>query len=417
MDLTFWINAHKANAAGKVPVSLRITVHGKRAEVSTGIRCLPAEWDKATKRLVSVEWQPTKQQYLRLRKPSNATQQLNTVLDDLEADARLLASDLRKAATPDKPFTAAALRAALVPPPPAPVPCALVLLAAAAEQRGNQFTRATYVTALNALRRYVLPAPALPLPDLTPALVGNFTTWLASDVGASAGLAYLTQLRALYGQACPKLDNPFSEAPGKMPAAPTKPRYVLTTAELASLRELPLAGREAVARDVYLTQYYLLGSRVGVMLELTWAQVDWQRQRVTYKAEKNGPWQDVAINARLAAVLLPYYPGPGAAGLVFPVLPANFASQEPKRKYMLRKAGNTYVWRGLQRIAELMGLPGKLHSHTARHSLATHTVEKTKDYRLAKEFLGHGSIAITERYVRPMLTSELDAGADAVYND
>jgi integrase/recombinase XerD len=168
---------------------------------------------------------------------------------------------------------------------------------------------------------------------------------------------------------------------------------------------------------VYLTQYYLLGSRIGVMLELTWQQVDWQRQRVKYKAEKNGPWQDVAINPHLAVILLRYYPGPGATGFVFPVLPADFASLDPRRRFMLRKVGNTYVWRGLQTIGELLNLPGKLHPHTARHSLATHTVEKTKDYRLAKEFLGHGSIAITERYVRPMLTSELDAGADKVYGD
>jgi hypothetical protein len=81
VDLTFWINAHKANAAGKVPISLRITVHGKRAEVSTGIRCLPEEWDKATKRLVSVEWKEGKQHYECLRKSTTATKQLNTVLD------------------------------------------------------------------------------------------------------------------------------------------------------------------------------------------------------------------------------------------------------------------------------------------------------------------------------------------------
>lgn len=417
VDLTFWINAHKANAAGKVPISLRITVHSKRAEVSTGIRCLPEEWDKATKRLVSVEWKEGKQHYERLRKPTTATKQLNTVLDDLEAKARLLASDLRTSAAPDKPFTAATLRAALLPEPPTPVPCALVLLAAAAQRQSNQFTRATYVTALNALCRFWLPASTLPLPELTPAFVLRFTSWLSQQVSSRAGLAYLTQLRALYGQACPKLENPFSEAPGRLPVTPSRPRYVLTKAELATLRELPLTGREAVSRDVYMTQYYLHGSRVGVILELTWAQVDWQQQRVKFKAEKNGPWHDVAIRTQLAAILATYYPGPGATGFVFPILPADFDAQEPRRRFMMRKAGNTYVWRGLQRIGEIIGLPGKLHPHTARHSLATHTVEKTKDYRLAKEFLGHSSIAITEKYIRPMLTTELDAGADEVYNE
>ena len=113
---------------------------------------------------------------------------------------------------------------------------------------------------------------------------------------------------------------------------------------MLSKEELPLTGRDAVSRDVYFAQYYLLGPRVCVVLELTWAQVDWQRQRVKYKAEKNGPWQDVAITPRLAAILITYY-RLGATGFVFPVLPASFASQTPQRRYMLRKAGSSIASR------------------------------------------------------------------------
>lgn len=406
VDLTFWINAHKANAAGKVPVSLRITVHGKRAEISTGIRCLPERWDKAAKRL-----KPT-------GRHDEASRQLNTVLDDLEAKARLLASDLRTSATAERPLTAAALRTALLPPPPTPVQCAIQLLHAATALRKNEFTRATYVTALNKLRLYVAPATTLLLPTLTPDFVQHFTAWLNEQVGAAAGVPYLTQLRALYGASCPDLANPFSAAPAKIPA-PTisRPRYVLSKEELTKLRDLPLTGREAVARDVYMTQYYLHGSRVGVMMELTWEQVDWQRQRVKYKAEKNGPWHDVAIRPPMAAILAIYYQGPSSTGFVFPILPRSYYQELPRRRYMLRKVGNTYVWRGLQRIAEMMELPGKLHSHTARHSLATHTVEKTGNYRLAQNFLGHSTLSMTEKYVRSMLPAELDAGADSVYDD
>jgi integrase/recombinase XerD len=404
VDLTFWINKAKANGAGKVPVSLRITVHGTRAEVSTKIRCMPEKWDKVTKRLRLDD------------KRDTATSSLNTVLDDLEAKARLLGSDLRLAATPDNPLTAAQVRQALVPPKPKPIPCALQVLEAATLTYANLFTRASSTTALNALRRFVEPAKKLPLPHLTTALVNDFADWLLKQESPRAGVGYLTHLRALYGRACPKLENPFADSPARLKATASKPRYVLSREELHALRELELpAGRTSIARDIYLTQYYLHGSRVGVVLELTWDQVDWKAGRVRFKAEKGGGWQNVAIRPPLAAVLKRYYTGSGGLGFVFPVLPKNFAQQEPARRFMLRKAGNTYVWRGLQALSTLLNLPGQLHSHTARHTLATHTVQATKSFHLAKELLGHHSIAVTEKYVRAMLPEELDSGADAVY--
>lgn len=404
VDLTFWINKAKANGAGKVPISLRITVHGTRAEVSTKIRCLPEKWDKATKRIRLDD------------KHDTATRALNTVLDDLEAKARLLGSDLRLAATAEKPFTAAILRNALVPPPPPPIACAISLLEKSAETYTNYCSRATGVTAINALRRFVLPATTLPLPQLTPELVEDFITWLSQGNCAGAGTNYLIILRALFTRTRLKVANPFAGAPARVKAAKGRPRYVLSQEELASLRELDLpAGRVRVARDIYLAQYYLHGSRVGVVLELTWEQVDWRAKRVRFKAEKGGNWHNVSIRPALAKVLNAYYPGQGATGFVFPVIPANFTQQEPARRYMMRKSANTYVWRGLQVLGEMLNLPGRLHSHTARHTLATHTVQTTKSFQIAKEMLGHHSISITEKYVRAMLPDELDSAADAVY--
>jgi integrase len=71
-------------------------------------------------------------------------------------------------------------------------------------------------------------------------------------------------------------------------------------------------------------------------------------------------------------------------------------------------------WRGLQQVGELLGLGERLHSHTARHTLATHAAE-TGDMRLAQHMLGHSTQLMTERYVRPMLNAALDKGAAQVY--
>jgi integrase/recombinase XerD len=400
-DYTLWLNPAKANTAGHCPISLRLTLGRQRAEVSTKLRCLPAQWSAVTHRLLEKG---------KGRHPS--AKAFNQALDLLESKVVLLRATLPAGTT------LAELREALSPTPPTPekpAPCALALLEDARLTYANPATRGTATTALRKFRRYV-DAATLPLPNLTPEYCAKFAAWARQGKGANTALA---MLRALFAQACPDVTNPFPSVSRKAQRTAARPRYVLSKAEIVRLAGLELAPntRAAWARDIYLTQYYLHGSRVGVIIELTWEQVDWASRRVTYQAEKGGVWHDVELRPKLAAVLSRYYPGPGASGLVFPLLLADFFTQDSSRRFQLRKAAATKVWKGLQTVAQLAGLSGQLHSHTARHSLATHTVEATGDYRLAQRFLGHSTLQMTERYVRPMLSSELDAGADKVYDN
>jgi integrase len=416
LNITFWVNEAKANKAGKLPVSMRLTIHGKRAEVSTGIRCLPREWNKDKKRLVSVKWDDEKQAYCLLPKPTNATKQLNTLLDDLEARTRLLASDMRQHVTPGRPVTARALRAKLLCPNPeaAPEPCALVLLEEAALTYANLSTRSAGGCAIRMLRRFIAPATTLLLTDFTPAFCLKLESWMGEQTSLPTANGYTERLRALFGRALPDLRNPFT-ARRTRNTAPVKPRYVLSREELATLENVELPTHTArVARDIYMAQYYLHGSRVGAVLTLPWEQVDWERGRVRFKAEKGGDWHNVALRPQLAAILRRYY-APGAIGPIFPLLPANYASRPAAERFKLRKKANTQVWAGLQVASKLLNLPGKLHSHTARHTLATHTVQATGSYHLAQQLLGHSSLAMTEKYVRSMLPEETDVAADAVY--
>lgn len=398
MDLTFWINNSKANAAGKVPVSLRITIHGTRAECSTGIRCHPVQWDKAKKRIIATG------------KADKAAADLNALLDTLEAKARLL--PLLLLPLPGAmSITAAQVRTSLLPGKPAPIPCALELLQAAVELHTNPYSRASDRTALRAFSAYVASA-RLPLPELTTAYIVGFAQ--SRDKVAQ----YLPRLSALFSLARPKDNNPFLfESPVKVRATTrTRRRYVLSREELAALSalDLPAGGRSAVARDIYLCQYYLHGSRLGPVLELDWTQVDWAGLRVHFLAEKGGDWHDVALRPALAAILKRY--SPAASGLVFPPLPVGYATQDINERFRLRKAATANVWHGLQQCAKLLHLPGRLHSHTARHSMATHTVETTGNMRVAQAFLGHKSIATTEKYTRRLMTKQLDAAADSVYD-
>jgi integrase len=415
LALTFWIKAVKTNKAGKMPISMRLTLHGKRAEISTGIRCLPEEWNKDKKRLVSVKWDEEQRAYLPA-KLTNATRQLNTLLDDLEAKARLLMSDMRQHVVPGRPVTARALRAKLLCPHPEPElePCVLVLLREASNVYANLATRAGAETAIRAFGRFLAPATTLLVSDLTPTLCAKFRAWITEHTSATAANNYSRVLQALTAHALPDLrSNPFAQKGVRRPSA-VKPRYVLSQQELAKLAEAVLPKTAALARDIYLAQYYLHGSRIGAVLTLPWAQVDWERGRVQFKAEKGGDWHSVVLRPQLAAILRRYHT-PGATGPVFPLLPDGYAKLSTAEQYKRRKSATAKVWHGLQIAAQQIGLAGRLHSHTARHTLATHTVQATGDFRAAQALLGHGSLAMTEKYVRSMLPDEKDAAADAVY--
>lgn len=51
MKILFWIEKRRANKRGEAPLHLRITHHGKRVNVSTGIRLKPEQWDAQKQRM------------------------------------------------------------------------------------------------------------------------------------------------------------------------------------------------------------------------------------------------------------------------------------------------------------------------------------------------------------------------------
>jgi plasmid replication initiation protein len=95
LALTLWLRRAKMNLAGEAPIMLRLTVAGKRAEYSTGVRVEPSQWDMRQHCLAG---------------EGQAVADTNTLLRNLQAKARLVKDTLE---TAGQPVTAAAVATAL----------------------------------------------------------------------------------------------------------------------------------------------------------------------------------------------------------------------------------------------------------------------------------------------------------------
>ncbi len=58
------------------------------------------------------------------------------------------------------------------------------------------------------------------------------------------------------------------------------------------------------------------------------------------------------------------------------------------------------LWRIVQKRGKMASVPeARLHPHVLRHSIASHLLRRGMDLRTLQEFLGHSSIATTEKYL------------------
>ncbi len=84
--------------------------------------------------------------------------------------------------------------------------------------------------------------------------------------------------------------------------------------------------------------------------------------------------------------------------------------EQTKQEFLFTGPKGQLSTRNIQKIvrkaAQKAGLPEEVHTHTLRHSFATHLLENDVDIRKIQELLGHSSISTTEIYTH-ISTQEL----------
>jgi len=120
------------------------------------------------------------------------------------------------------------------------------------------------------------------------------------------------------------------------------------------------------------------GLRRGELTQLTWADIDLAGKRLTVRAgyAKSGKARHVPLNSEAMAVLKSYRKQHSGKGELFDVVAL------------------TTSWAALMTASKLEAF----RFHDLRHTFASKLVMGGVDLYVVKELLGHGSIAMTERY-------------------
>jgi integrase len=135
--------------------------------------------------------------------------------------------------------------------------------------------------------------------------------------------------------------------------------------------------------------------RLGEILNLKWADVDWQRGQLAIRDSKNGEGRVVPLDGTVLGLLKTRRgardtsPRPACKDNTFPLQGVIFGSPSGGRLTTVRRAFRTACRRS--------GL-ADLHFHDLRHTFASLFMQSGGNLYALQKLLGHRSIKMTERY-------------------
>ncbi len=261
----------------------------------------------------------------------------------------------------------------------------------------------------------------LPCDKLTEEWLADFDRHMKRDLGNGPGtrrkaleILHIYVKRAIKKKHLPRHADPFEEY--DLPT-PTPSKTWLTDEELSALETAALPQQQHLARATYFIQYYLHGSRIGVVLRLKW------KQRalgvVRFKMDKGDREKVVKESPQLAALLDSFLPEDGNApdpdAFILPWLSPGYFTMSPVKALQEMKRATAVVNMNLKRAGKKAGISTHFSSHSSRRTLADNADGITEDMGLVQGMLGHSARATTEKYTRGRDTPAVHRGAQKVY--
>lgn len=263
----------------------------------------------------------------------------------------------------------------------------------------------------------------LPMSELTEELLMDFEAHLKSKLGNGPGtrrkaldILSIYIGRAIKRKVLARHLNPLDYYDLPKPA----PKKVwLTETELAAVASIKLPPKQHLARTTYFIQYYLHGSRIGVVLRLKWKQR--AHGTVRFTMDKGDGEKVVEESPQLTALLDSLLPADGSApdpeAYILPWLYARYEQLNPTKQLKEIKGATAVVNKNLKYVAAKCGITVPLSSHSSRRTLADDADNTTGDLGIVQVLLGHQSRATTEKYTRGRHTPAVQAGARKVYEN
>jgi site-specific recombinase XerD len=148
----------------------------------------------------------------------------------------------------------------------------------------------------------------------------------------------------------------------------------------------------AIRDKTILELLYATGMRVGELSKVNTFNIDYEQR--TIRVMGKGRKERFVFYGREAAKSLKYYL------LVRPL----FAKEKSEETALfLNSRGARLTERSIQKMVkkycQALGLKKEITPHSLRHSFASHLLSRGADIRYIQEFLGHASLATTERYL------------------
>jgi len=247
------------------------------------------------------------------------------------------------------------------------------------KMRAARYAQSTIDTYLNMIKGFFYYINKLP-EDITVALVEDYTVnyIVKHHYSRSYQRQFISALKILQ-QLLPQqfLPQEKLDAPKRLLALPT----VLSASEILDiLRQIENTKHRAIVSLLYGG-----GLRIGELLSLRVANIDFDRMEITIHMGKGNKWRTVALGEKLAQLIENYILEYSPKDLLF--------YGEQGREYTA-----TSVRSIIKRAVQKSGIKKRVTPHTFRHSYATHLLEQGVDLRYVQLLLGHSRPETTQIY-------------------
>lgn len=272
------------------------------------------------------------------------------------------------------------------------------------EKRASPRTSQAYLAEVGVFAAYLQETePAVELARAGRLEIQGFLERESVRLSARSLARRLGSLRAFYAFACQVLGQSSNPAQAvRMPKLHESFPLVLSPEVVhrtlvAAEEEVPGRSHSSAQsrRDVAILELlYGSGLRVSEAADLTLSQID-LAQRSLRVLGKGGKERRVPLSEPACSALASYL------DVRAELAQSKIGSSHPNLVFLSARGGR-FSPRRIQELVRRLGLAAAgradLHPHAFRHSCATHMLEGGADLRSIQDFLGHESLATTERY-------------------